>query len=230
MPEYRAVVCDLFNTLVSVGEVPLSVGRFTADILGVDRDDWNDACFGPQHEICLPSRHADVVRTLAWSIDPDISHARINQATVERQARFDHALCHVQDTTLETLQVLRQRGVRLALVSNASTGEVAAWPGSPLARLFDHAVFSCDCGCKKPDLAIYQIALDALEVDARECLYVGDGGSQEFHGASESGMHTVLTREYLRSTRYRRVLDEQGERIGREIASLRDLLPIISGE
>lgn len=227
MPLYKAIICDLFNTLVSVGEVPLSVGRFTADVLGVDAEDWNDACFGPLHEICQPTRHADVVQALAWSIDPRISSECISQAVLERQARFDHALSHVQISTLETLAALRRRGLQTALVSNASTGEVKAWSGSPLAALFDHAVFSCECGHKKPEAAIYQVALAALGIDAHDCLYVGDGGSREFHGASEAGMHTVLTREFLAPPRYQRVLDEQAAMIREEIGNLRDLLQVV---
>ena len=86
----KAVCFDLFNTLVSVGEVPDSVGRYTADVLGVDRELWNSACFGPAHEICRPSVHEDILRTLAHSIDPTIPLDRISEATKERQARFEH--------------------------------------------------------------------------------------------------------------------------------------------
>lgn len=229
MPSYKAIICDLFNTLVSVGEVPLSVGRFTADVLGVDAEDWNDACFGPLHEICEPTRHADVLQALARSIAPDISSERIRQATLERQARFDHALSNVQDSTLETLAALRGQGLQLVLVSNASTGEVMAWPDSPLAPLFDHALFSCECGYKKPDPAIYQLALDSIGLDARDCIYVGDGGSHEFRGANQIGMHTVLTREFLAPRRYQRVLDEQAALIRTEIGRLSELLRLVNG-
>lgn len=227
MPLYKAIISDLFNTLVSVGDVPLSVGRLTADILDVDADEWNNACFGALHEVCQPTRHVDVIKVLAWSLNPDISLARIEQASDERQARFDHALVHAQASTLSALTALRQRGLRLALVSNASTGEVAAWQGSPLAPFFDHAVFSCECGYKKPELAIYQLALESLGIAASECLYVGDGGSQEFRGAREAGLYTVLTSEFLKPMRYQRVLAEQAGMIDTEVTCLRELLRII---
>ncbi|MEJ2360894.1 MAG: HAD family hydrolase [Gammaproteobacteria bacterium] len=229
MPSYRAICCDLFNTLVSVGEVPLSVGRYTADVLGVDTEVWNEACFGPDHEICRPTSHAEVIRVLAHSIDPEIPQDCIDQATRERQARFDHALANVRSTILQTLAQLQQRGLRLALISNASSAEVAAWPGSPLASLFELSLFSCDCGYKKPDLPIYQLALEAFAVDPGECLYVGDGGSHEFKGASQAGMRTVLTREFLKPQRYQRVLAEQAGMINDEIGCLRELLAIVSG-
>jgi len=43
------VFFDLFNTLLSVGKVSEAVGRYTADILCLDRDDWNAACSGSRN-------------------------------------------------------------------------------------------------------------------------------------------------------------------------------------
>lgn len=226
MTACTAICFDLFNTLVSVAEVPQSVGRLTADVLGIDQEVWNDACFGPAHEICKPTVHQDILQTLAHSIDPMIPQARIIEATRDRQARFDYALQHVSPKILDTLLALRRAGIRLALVSNASSGEVRAWPQSPLARLFELSLFSCECGYKKPESDIYRLALRGLGVGAEECLYVGDGGSLEFLGASRLGMRTLLTREFLKSSRYTRVMREQAEVIGREIESVRELLAI----
>lgn len=223
MSRNTAICFDLFNTLLSVGEVPDSIGRFTADVLGVDREVWNTACFGPAHEICRPTVHEDILRTLAHSIDPKISLARVSEAARERQARFDHALCNVKPTTLDTLHTLKHRGLRLALISNASTGEVAAWSKSPLAPLFDVTLFSCECGLKKPDPAIYQFALEQLGLSAGECVYVGDGGSREFIGAGQLGIRTILTREFLKPARYHKIMAEQGDVIGGEINGMYEL-------
>ena len=70
--------------------------------------------------------------------------------------------------------------------------EVAAWDDCPLAGLFDAEVFSCVAGCAKPERAIYETCLQALELSAAECLFVGDGGSNELAGAREVGMPTVF--------------------------------------
>lgn len=223
----KAICFDLFNTLVSVGEVPDTIGRFTADVLGLDRDVWNAACFGSAHEICRPTLHEEVLRALAHSIDPAIPETRITEAARERQARFDHALINVKPSILNTLHVLKQSGYRLALISNASTGEVAAWSRSPLAAFFDISLFSCEVGFKKPEQEIYLHALERLQLSAGESVYIGDGGSQEFLGAGPLGMHTVLTREFLKPKRYQKVLTEQGDQIAREITELQDLLMLL---
>ena len=223
MSSCTAVCFDLFNTLVSVGEVPDSIGRFTADVLGLDREEWNAACFSPAHEICRPTLHEDILRTLAHSLDPSIPLERIAEATQARQARFDHALCNVKPGIIDVLRVLKQSGLRLALISNASTGEVAAWSASPLAPLFDVTLFSCECGLKKPEPDIYLRVIRQLGLAASECVYVGDGGSQEFQGAGQVGMRTVLTREFLKPNRYHRVIAEQGVVIEEEIMALHEL-------
>lgn len=217
MARIRAICFDLFSTLVSVGQVSEQTGQYTADILGLDHEAWHEACFGPHHEICLPTDHFDVIKKLAHSIDSSIPLEVIEKAVAERQQRFDHALLNAEQAILDELQYFRQAGYRLALISNASTGEVLAWPSSPLATLFDLTVFSCECGMKKPDISIYLHALQGLGVKPDECAYVGDGGSHEFHGASEAGMHTVLTTQYLKPNRYQRVMDEQGESIRAKI-------------
>lgn len=219
-----AVCFDLFSTLVCVGDVPESVGCYTADILGLDREAWNAVCFSDAHEICRPTEDVDIIRTLAHHLDPTITTEKIHQAVSHRQARFDYALRHVKPSILDALKVLKRAGLRLALVSNASTSEVAAWQDSPLAPLFDIALFSCECGVKKPEPEIYHLAIHHLDCPATDCMYVGDGGSQEFLGAARVGMRTLLTREFLSSKRYQKVVYEQGEVIGGELSSIPALL------
>lgn len=188
----RAVCFDLFNTLVNVGTVPDHVGGTTADVLGVDAGAWNRACFSDDHDVCRPTSHVDVIRKLAHRLDPGIPLARIEEATRQRQARFDYALTtQVSPHVIDTLRGLREQGYKVALISNASTAEVQAWPDSPLRALFDVSVFSCDVGMKKPDPAIYYYTAEQLGVEAQQCVFVGDGGSDEHHGAHASGMTPV---------------------------------------
>lgn len=49
---------------------------------------------------------------------------------------------------------------------------------------------------KKPEPQIYKIAMEKMNCKPEECIFVGDGGSDELKGAKEAGMKTVFT-EYL---------------------------------
>jgi putative hydrolase of the HAD superfamily len=226
MTSYKAFLFDLFHTLVDVAAAPGISGRYTADILGVDRSDWNRACFSDLHEICRPTRHIDVVRALAHSIDPSISEERIAMATEERQHRFDHALLNVEEDTLQRLETFKRLGYRLALVSNASTGEVSAWQDSPLADCFDATLFSWECGMQKPDSAIYHEALRRLDCRNHEALFIGDGGSNEHRGANAISLDNVLLTRYLQRLDAER-LTERRAWVKWEIAHLNELLGLL---
>lgn len=223
MSRIQGVIFDLFHTLVDVGVAPGASGRYTADILGIDREQWNRACFGANHEICRPTRHDEVVRNIARSLRPEIDDALIAEATAERQRRFDHALCNVDPKVMEALQALRAEGYRLGLLSNASSGEVSAWPSSPLAPLFDAALFSCDCGTCKPEADFYRQALESLDLHPHEVVFVGDGNSDEHRGAAEVGLHTVLTTYFTASKLDEEALERRGKHARWRIGALSEL-------
>jgi putative hydrolase of the HAD superfamily len=97
-------------------------------------------------------------------------------------------------TTHALLDSLRERGLRLGLVSNAFD------PGWLLRRdlaemgveqRLDVAVFSSEVGKRKPHPAIFERALDELGVRPEETLFVGDRLYEDVRGASELGMRTV---------------------------------------
>lgn len=220
----RGVCLDLFHTLVDVGTVPDYIGRYTADILGIERRVWNDACFSQAHDITRPTDHYQSVKALAHSIDPSLPADLIREAVIDRQRRFDHALVEVEQGLIDNLQVLRGSGLKLALVSNASSGEVAAWQYSPMAEIFHTAVFSCDVGSRKPQPDIYRHALKQLQLPAQQCLFVGDGGSDEHIGARASGLTPILMTRFIDNVEK---LELQRQRVEWEIGGLEELLPLI---
>lgn len=223
---YKVIFFDLFHTLIDVTTAPGASGRYTADILGVGRDEWNAACFGAAHNITAPTRQRDVIRQLAHSLDPTIPIEKIDEAAAERQRRFDHALLHVEEEVVVLLKTLRQAGLRLGLISNASTDEVSAWPRSPLSALIDEAIFSCHCGLAKPQPEIYYHAMQQLGVAAHEALFVGDGGSDEHKGAAAVGLDNVLITRYLGHYDEERLAARRAH-VRWEIGRLPELLPLL---
>ncbi len=199
----RAVLFDLFHTLVClrpgiVGGVDR--GEPTWKALGVDRDAWESSFFS-DHDGRAVGRVKDAVesvRLVAHRIDPTIPLERIRRVAAQRERRFEDALLSVHPGVLRGLRRLRAAGVRTGLVSNASWEEVRHWDRSPLAALMETATFSCAAGVAKPDAAIYERALTALGVTARDTWFVGDGGSDEHRGARAVGMTHVLVLHLLR--------------------------------
>ena len=87
---------------------------------------------------------------------------------------------------------LRERGLRLACVSNwdCSLSEVLARCG--LTGLLDTVVTSAEAGARKPDPAIFTAALEATGVEPREAVHVGDTPSEDVAGARAAGIEPLL--------------------------------------
>ena len=91
---------------------------------------------------------------------------------------------------------------------------------------FETAIFSCAVGLKKPDPRIYQMATEQLKVKPEDCLYIGDGSSQELTGALKIGMHPVWLRipKEINENNFR---IDQEELDGVIISALKEVLELV---
>ena len=86
------------------------------------------------------------------------------------------------------LDRLRQMGVRIAVVSNSDGSVEGSLQEAGLGGLFEAVVDSHLVGVKKPDPAIFRLALERLEVDAGATWYVGDSVFHDLGGAAAAGL------------------------------------------
>ncbi len=188
----QAVLFDLFHTLIDMRALP--EGSSTPELLGIDPLVWAQKVIeeSPHHALGTVRDAYESVRLIAHALDPSIPEQKIRHAVEQRPARFRAALTGVRPEILAGIERLRRRGLKIGLISNAAFDEVEAWDDSPLAPLFDAYLVSCHEGIMKPDPQIYYRAAERLGVTPAQCLFVGDGGSQEHKGAREAGMRTVL--------------------------------------
>ena len=176
----KAVVFDLFSTLTSLSQLPDAPGRNTHEILGMDRSQWLEAIFNDSRERLIGTirRPVDIMRDIAWKINPSLSEELLEEAARERRIRFRYCLEHPPEGVLDGVRRIRDAGFKLALISNADAVEIEGWNGSELGSLFDLALFSCHEGYMKPEREIFQLCLERLDLPADQCLYVGDGGQR----------------------------------------------------
>jgi putative hydrolase of the HAD superfamily len=196
----KAVLFDLFHTLVCVPPPSFAGDLSVPEILGVSAKEWQrlyydedvlGRCLGRVRD------SVEAMRLVAHSIDPGVPEERILRAVESRRRRFERGLVAVEDSILTALETLRSAGIRTAIVSDAGADDVESWARSPLGSRVDATVFSYELGFRKPDPRIYRHALDSVDVPAVEAIFVGDGGSNEHAGARAVGMGTVLvTRLY----------------------------------
>ena len=189
----RGVIFDLFHTLTA-RESEWSSIPATCDLLGVDRRDW-DRVLIETSRWRLVGEERDpftIFRRLVDQVVPSMPDERVRSVLAQRTKRFRECFENIPAANVAMLRRLRKAGLKLALLSNADVLDVAAYAGSALGGLFDVEVFSCDAGCAKPEPEIYRACLQALDLGASDCIFVGDGGSDELAGAKAVGLRTVF--------------------------------------
>ena len=113
-----------------------------------------------------------------------------------RRENLEGVFARTPKETVELLEALKARNIKIGLISNCYSDEAQAIRDSVLYPFFDAPVLSYEQGVIKPDPEIFKRAIDMLGVSAEECLYVGDGGSNELYAARDAGMKVVQARYF----------------------------------
>jgi putative hydrolase of the HAD superfamily len=88
-----------------------------------------------------------------------------------------------------TVDALRQRGVKLALVTNgAAEFQRAEIERFDLSHRFDHIQIEGEFGQGKPELAVYRHALERLGCEACDAWMVGDNYEWEVEAPQKLGL------------------------------------------
>jgi HAD superfamily hydrolase (TIGR01662 family) len=98
------------------------------------------------------------------------------------------------------LRRLRERGLRLGIVTNQPEAARERLVRAGIGDLFDHKGLSGITGFSKPDPRAFQMAAEALELSAAACIMVGDRIDNDVVPARALGMAAIL----FRSGRHRR--------------------------
>ena len=117
-------------------------------------------------------------------------HARLMQRFFQRFWTGDNWAVFPEVFT--ALDRLRERGVRVGAVSNASSDLVGFLDQLGLSRRLDFAVVSAVEGTKKPDRRIFDRALRRAGVAAEEAVHVGDMYIEDILGARNVGVRALL--------------------------------------
>ena len=94
--------------------------------------------------------------------------------------------------SIETIEALRARGHRLAMITNGSTesqrGKLVRFD---LAKHFDYILVEGEFGHGKPDERVYLHALAQLDVKPADAMMVGDDLERDVAGPQQVGMRGV---------------------------------------
>lgn len=132
------------------------------------------------------------------------------------------------DGIVEFLNGLKEKGVRLALLSNT------VWRGPYMDHslrelgildLFDERLYSADFGVRKPAPSIFREMLRRLDLPPQRVLMVGDGLRNDIRPAARLGMGTVWINwpERPHSDRKGRIADRVAHNAQGMMAAVREL-------
>jgi len=192
----KAVFFDLFFTLI----YPSYLIENEYDVIGISPSEWESYA---ENNILYDERAKGKIRNERQIIDRivnimpyKVTGEQKRKILLKREERMKRALLSVDNKVLEILGRVREKGVKIGLISNADIIDIKYWNDSPLSAFFDSVIFSCDVGILKPETEIYQLAMKRLNVKPEESIFIGDGGSNELFGARRAGMKTIFS-EYL---------------------------------
>jgi putative hydrolase of the HAD superfamily len=203
----RAVLFDLGNTLVSyyrVDEFPEILRRCLRGCLAELNPRANEE---PDEELfnraLALNRESDdhAVRLLAGRLSTLFPEHRNDPRALERlSAAFLQpilATARPDPDAIAVLETLRSMGKSLAIVSNTPWGSAATTWRDELDRhgllaAVDAAVFCVDAGFRKPHPAPIRRALQMLDANERDALFVGDDARWDVVGARAAGVRPLL--------------------------------------
>lgn len=188
------VIFDLFGTLVaapSAGERS-AAARAMADAVGATQESvesYLQNSWLVRHDGTLPN-----VSALAAHLQASIGQQRPARPVVDVLKQLAVGRIEPDRSVSDTLRRLREVGLKIGLISDASAEIAEAWPKSSLAPLVDHAVFSCTAKAIKPAASLYAEVLHQLGAVPDETIYLGDGGGDELRGAQARGICAIGVR------------------------------------
>lgn len=175
----RAIVFDLFGTLVTTGE---GWRAYREVIAALPPWKWRAArrlaLTQPIPTVTAFREHVGLRRGPA-------------PAQLERLVANGLAAIRLYDDSIPTLLEARRRGLSLALLSNLAAPYKQPVFELGLDRHFDALVFSCDVGLAKPDPAIYVHVAEQLGLAPGELLMIGDTQRDDVRGPRAAGLRAL---------------------------------------
>lgn len=194
----KAVIFDMYETLVTLMDGKTYFGEEIADDLGIDRNDFLPMWRSTETDRSIGKLSLENVLTDIMKHFGCFSSEKLNRVIQKRKERKAEVFEHLHAEIIPMLDELKKRSIRIGLISNCYSEEAEAIKESVLFSYFDAVCLSYDEGVQKPDREIFERCLERLALKPAECLYVGDGGSDELEAARGIGMETAQAVWYLK--------------------------------
>jgi 2-haloacid dehalogenase len=173
----RAAVFDAYGTLFDVGSAAraeqASLGERAAPVAQL----WRAKQLEYTWLRSLMGRHADFRTVTADALDYTLEALAIVDDGLRDRLLALYERLGAYPEARRALERLRDRGLRLAILSNGEPGMLATAASSAgLADLLEMVLSVEDVGVYKPHPRVYTLAVDRLGLAAHEILFVSSNG------------------------------------------------------
>ncbi len=196
--QIQAVIFDMYETLVTQFCSPLYYGTQIAQDLGISPEEFLPGWRKTEADRATGKRTFEEVMEMLMHKHGIWSAERYRQVVEKRIAIQTDCFRHLHPNILPMLSELKEKEIKIGLITNCFSEEAKLIRESVLFPYFDAPCLSYELGMRKPNPEIFHTCVKMLGISAKNCLYVGDGGSEELETARDLGMQTVQATWYRR--------------------------------
>ena len=205
----RGILFDLDDTIISAygrpeiawlkvahefatAIAPITPTDFAAHVAREAKVYWEDTKRQKDRRLQLAAARREVVAQAMRGMPALAAPQSLAVTIADRFTRLRDEEMYLFPGAHETLDALKQRGVKLALITNGA-GEMqrAKITRFALEHRFDHIQIEGEHGFGKPEEQAYRHALSVLNLPARDVWMVGDNLEWEVAAPQRLGIHAV---------------------------------------
>ncbi len=211
MHNYKWVIFDLYNTIIDDREGYEQREKFRLDSIYTIIEKSNyPVKFAELSEkygemtLAYLKYHAETKRAFIpfYQVEYLMNLLHIEDIVVFKKVydSYVEAVLHIPPKPMKNaakaLEALKENDKKIGLVSN--TGRTPGYvlrillKELNLLKYFDCLVFSDEAGFLKPDKRIFDFAVEMLDADKNETIFIGDIKSSDYDGAINAGLNAHL--------------------------------------
>jgi len=179
----KAVIFDLYDTLIYFNVKMQSYRKLFIDLNVDEKLELEKA-----KNIALTENFINL-DALVNRLRPEAS---INIQIYENMIENEVKSVKLYPETLSVLQRLKDKGLKLGLISNLAFSYKTPFYDLGLDLYFDTTLFSFEIGMKKPNLEIYKLILQKLDVLPEQCIMIGDKIIEDIEAPQQIGIRSLL--------------------------------------
>ena len=219
----QAVIFDMYETLVTQFCSPMYYGLQIAEDLGLTPEEFLPGWRRTEKARATGGLTFEEVMEQLMKEHGVYTPEKHRQVVQRRVAVQTDCFSHLHPRILPTLTALKEQGIKIGLITNCFSEEAKLIRKSVLFPCFDAPILSWEIGLRKPDPAIFHACLKQLGLPAENCLFVGDGGSQELETARALGMQAVQATWYRQAE-----FEEKLEKIREDFRQIGDPMELVT--